>query len=140
MKADVEFTRKFALGGTESSSLDQRQPPGAGDHDLRLPSRTLGVPRIRRLAAHPFDDLQALDCLRVPDLPVRRKHGAQFERQHAGIVSTYVSIRLSYCCRRLAVQASRLKQDRYAIETNDGVNLSAIKRDNVIAGLVFDIR
>ena len=38
------------------------------------------------------------------------------------------------------MQASGLEQDRYAIKTNDGVDLPAIKRDDVVAGVLFDIR
>ena len=38
------------------------------------------------------------------------------------------------------MQARRLKQNWDAIETNDSVNLPAIKRDNVVAVLMFDIR
>jgi hypothetical protein len=38
------------------------------------------------------------------------------------------------------MQASCLEQDRDALKTNDGVDLPAIKHDNVVAGVMFDIR
>ena len=38
------------------------------------------------------------------------------------------------------MQTSCLEQDRYALEANDGVDLPAIKHDNVVAGVLFDIR
>src|ERR1035438_7858535 len=52
---------------------------------------------------------QSPDCLRVVDLPARRKHRPQFERQHVWIVSTYASIDLSDFRGSLAVQARGLE-------------------------------
>src|ERR1700678_3486573 len=79
---------------------------------------------IKRRVFHPFDlgDVhQSTDRLQVPDLPIRCKHRTQLESQYVRIVTTNISIHLGYSCRRLTVQASGLKQDRYAIKTNDGV-------------------
>src|SRR6202046_3747383 len=82
---------------------------------------------------------QAPDCLRVVDLPAGSKHRPQFERQHVWIVSAYVLIGLSNFRGSLAVQARCLKQDGYAVETDDGVDLPAIKHYDVVAGVLFDV-
>src|SRR6476620_2348844 len=56
-----------------------------------------------------------------------------------GITSTYLSIDLSDLRGRLTVQASCLEQDRYATQTNDGIDLPPIERDNILAGVTLDV-
>jgi hypothetical protein len=38
------------------------------------------------------------------------------------------------------VQTSGLEQNRYAIKTNDGVDLLSVERDNVAAAEMFNVR